>query len=81
MWSVFVLFVNGCERICIITMLAIVRLVLVSVPYAMGYVRNSNYVIHQLVEVCLTVVIISHLSSLMDLSNISLYFCLRTEGN
>ena len=81
MWSAFVLFANGCERICIITMLAIVRLVLISVLYAMGYVRNSNYVIHQLVDVCLAVVVISHLLSLMDLSHISLYFCLRTEGN
>ena len=81
MCSVFVLFSNGCERICIITMLAIVRLMLVSVPYALGYVRNSNYVIHQLVSVYLTVVIISHLSSLMDLSHISLYFCPRTEEN
>jgi hypothetical protein len=50
-----------------------VRLVLFSVPYALGHVQNSNYVIHQLADVYLTVVIISHLSSLMDLSHIS--FC------
>ena len=74
MWPVFVLFSNWCERICIITMLAIARLVLFSLLYAMGYVRNSNYVIHQLVDVYLTVVIISYLSSLMDLGHISLTF-------
>jgi hypothetical protein len=64
-----------------ITILAMVRLVLFSVPYAMGRVRNSNYVIHQLADVYLTVVIIRHLSSLMDLSHVSFYFCLWTERN